>query len=1143
MQPTTLGHYRLDDAIGRGGMGEVYRGFDTRLNRPVAIKVMQESTGERERSVLRFLREARAASALNHPNIVTIHDVGETPSGDHFIVQELVEGRTLRSLLEEPLPLPRAIDIGSQVARALAAAHAAGIVHRDVKPENVMVRTDGYVKVLDFGLARITDAGAVSGSTHTNQNTAPLTLLGTTAYMSPEAANAATAGPPADVFALGIVLYEMAAGRRPFVAATSLGVLAAILSEHPVPLTRLNASLPYPFDELVQRMLAKEPERRPTANEVAEALGQLLTGSPGPSVAVPAAAAPRKTVGREAERTALRRAYARVQQGTSLLVAVTGEAGIGKSTLTEDFLAELATGPDRPLVARGRCSERLAGSEAYLPILEVLEHVLRRSSSVSVDQLMRTVAPTWYSQVATASAHPSFAEMRQDAPAASQERMKRELSALFEDLSRTRPLVVFLDDLHWADVSTIDILNYLAGRLAEMRVLVLLTYRPTEMALAQNRFAGISGGLRARGLFEEIPLEFLAAADVERYLALEFPGHHFPPALASFIHAKTQGTPLFMADLVRYLRDSGCIADRQGKPVLTRAIDMLPKDLPESVQSMIGRKIEQLDERDRRLLVGASVQGYEFDSATVSEALEMDPADVEDRLEVLDRVHVFVRRGAEAEFPDRTLTINYQFAHVLYQNLLYASLQPTRRASLSGRVARALVARHGQQTSDLAGRLAVLCEAARDFAASAQYFYAASQRAVALFAFREALSLSERGLKVLGGLPDGPQRIKLELGLQMIRGLALRSMKGWSAPEIEPVFARARELCQQLNDPPELIPVLWALTLYHAIRGDLREYRRRADELMAMAEQSGNPAFLMGAHHLVGVSREFLGDMVESSRVLDRGRELHVPSEHLSYTAMYGLDPGMIARAMSSRPMWVLGYPDRALARAQETLALARSQRQPMTLAFSLLVTQGLHVNRGEIPEAIALGEETVALCREYELLQEREWSRCFQGAALAALGRLEEGIEILKDSLAIQQSIGSGLVRSAFLGGLGDLLRFAGRIQEGLDAVAEGFAHAERTLEGGYIAELYRARGELLRAAGDHAGAENDLRRAIDYAARQQAKSFELRSATALASLLAESGRTAEARAVLAPTYEWFTEGHATTDLRAARTLLTSLD
>ncbi|HWK11793.1 MAG TPA: hypothetical protein VNR64_17160, partial [Vicinamibacterales bacterium] len=606
---------------------------------------------------------------------------------------------------------------------------------------------------------------------------------------------------------------------------------------------------------------------------------------------------------------------------------------------------------------------------------------------------------------------------------------------------------------------------------------------------------------------------------------------------------KTAGTPLFMADLVRYLRDSGCIAERQGKWRLERPIADLPRDLPESVRSMIARKIDQLDERDRKLLVGASVQGYEFDSATVSAATGIDAVDVEERLDALERVHVFVRRGPEEELPDRTLTVTYQFAHVLYQNLLYASLQPTQRATLSGRTARALIAHYGDRADEIASRLAILFEGARDFTTAARYFFTAAQHAVTLFGFREALSLAERGLDALRGLPETPDRIRQEVGLQMIRGLALRSMKGWSAPEIEPVFARARELCQRLDDPPELFPVLWSLTLFHAIRGDLREYRRRADDLMVMAEQSGNPAFLMGAHHLVGVSREFLGDMAEAARVLDRGRELHIPSEHLAYTAMYGLDPGMIARAMSSRPLWVLGYPDRALARAEETLALARSQRQPMTLAFALLVTQGLHLNRGEIAEAIALGDETVALCREYELLQEREWSRSFQGAALAATGKLDDGIALLKDSLAVQHAMGSGLVRSAFLGVLGDLLRFAGRIDEGLDAVAAGFEHAEKTLEGGYVAELLRARGELRLARGDRAEAASDLREAIAHASKQQAKSFELRSATALARLLASEGWTDDARRALAPIYQWFVEGHGTSDLRAARETLASLE
>ncbi len=783
-------------------------------------------------------------------------------------------------------------------------------------------------------------------------------------------------------------------------------VLTAILLDEPVPLSRVNPSVPPGLENLVHRMLAKDAHLRPLASEVEEELALLASGESGATAFQRAPVlAERRTVGREAEREQMRRAYDRVRDGHGRILTVLGEPGIGKTNLVEDFLAEVGQQPERPFVVRGRCSERLAGAEAYLPVLEALDNLLHQSTWSSVHSLIKTVAPTWYVQVAhVAASQDSLARVREDAPAVSQERMKRELGALLQEASRLRPFVLFLDDLHWADVSTIDMLNYLAGRFDQMRLLVLATYRPADMTLTQHPFLAVRDELRSHGALEEISLGFLEKRDVERYLAVMFPQHRFPPSLAELIHAKTEGSPLFMADVVRYLRDSGSLVERDGTWVLSRSEAEAFRELPASIRSMIARKIERLDEVDRRLLLAASVQGHEFDSAVVAEALEMDPAEVEERLDALEKVYVFVTRIKEHEFPDLTLSLQYQFVHVLYQNALYTSLQPTRRVSLSRRVARALVVHHRNEHAGIAGRLAALFEVAREFGTSAQFYLAGARHAVGLFAFREALSLAERGLGVLRGMPEGPERIQHELGLQMIRGLALRMMKGWASPEIEPVFARARELCHQLGDAPELFPVLWAITLFQAIKGDLRQYRAGADDLMKEAEQTGNPAFLMAAHHLLGVCLEFSGDIVESSRVLDRGRELHDPEQHRAYTAMFGLDPGMIARAMSSRPLWILGYPDRAEARARETLQLARSQRQPITLVFALLVTQGVHLVRGEAAEALAIGDEVVALCSEYGLPQEREWSRSFQGAALAALGRLDEGIEQLTDSLAVQQ-------------------------------------------------------------------------------------------------------------------------------------------
>jgi predicted ATPase len=1121
-------------------MGEVFRAFDTRLNRSVAIKVMRP--GDSADQAARFLREARAASSLNHPNIVIIHEIGDTSTGERFIVQEFIEGETLRSRLDGALPLAQALDIGRQAAAALSAAHAAGIVHRDIKPENIMIRGDGFVKVLDFGLARVTPGQAEALTTQTNFETMEGVLLGTPAYLSPEQARGGQAGPEADVFALGIVLYEMLCGRRPFTAPGNLGLIAAILGEQPLPVSRVAPGVPRAVSDLVEAMLAKSPIERPTAREVERQLNAIA--APDATLFAAVAAVPgRITVGRDAQRTLLRRAYARARAEGGGIVAVTGEPGIGKTSLVEDFVSELSAAGERVIVARGRCSESLAGAEAYLPVLEALDSLLHRGAGPSLDSMIKAIAPTWYVQLATHSSESSVAgELREAPPAASQERMKRELDGLLQEISRLQPVVWVIEDLHWADVSTVDIINYLADRLDDLRLLMVMTYRPSDMALARHPFLSVKNNLQMRGVFEEVSLGFLTPADVARYLDEQFPGHAFPPEFAATVHARTEGSPLFMADLVRYLRDTGGIVDDDGTWRITRALASGPKDLPESVRGMIARKIEQVDDLDRRLLLAASVQGHEFDSATLAEVTAVDPGDVEDRLEQLERVHVFVRRGEELEFPDRTLTLRYRFVHVLYQNVLYGTLQPTRRAQLSGRTAQALAAHHASDTAAIAGRLALLFETARDFASAARYFFVATQRAVALFAFREALSLADRGLDGLRGLPDGPERRQLELGLQMLRGLALRSVKGWAAPELESTFARARQLCQELDDPPQLFPVLWNLAFFRMIRGDLTAVRQELAVLMSQAEASGDPAHLMAVHHLAGVTAEFTGEVVESNRLLERARELHDPAQHAAYTAIFGIDPGMVARAMSSRPLWTLGHADAALARSQETIVLGRSQRQPVTLVFALVVSQGIHLYRGEYAEAISLGDEIIALCREYEFAQEAEWARAFQGAAMAYQGRVEEGVAQLDASLTTMRALRSGLVRTTFLALFADALRLAGRIEEGLAAVDEGFAHADQTTERGFVAELHRIRGDLLRASGRDAEAEVSLRSAFDAASQQQAPAFQLRAATSLAGALAAGNRADEARRILTPVYERFTEGQATVDLAAARQLLSEM-
>lgn len=272
---TTLSHYRIISKIGAGGMGEVYAAEDTRLDRRVALKLLpSEFTQDAER-VRRFMQEAKAASALNHPNIISLYDIGDSEAG-RFLVMELVAGRTLRSVIAEGNSVEALLTLGIQMAKALSAAHAAGITHRDIKPDNVMVRDDGYVKVLDFGLARLLPFNASDPEAATLAlQTTPGAIMGTLAYLSPEQARGERASYPSDIFALGIVLYEMASGRHPFKAESPVGYLHAITLQTPAPLTSLKSQIPTALNALIFRMLEKEPSQRPTAGEVARALYEM----------------------------------------------------------------------------------------------------------------------------------------------------------------------------------------------------------------------------------------------------------------------------------------------------------------------------------------------------------------------------------------------------------------------------------------------------------------------------------------------------------------------------------------------------------------------------------------------------------------------------------------------------------------------------------------------------------------------------------------------------------------------------------------------------------------------------------------------------------------------------------------------------
>jgi len=853
----------------------------------------------------------------------------------------------------------------------------------------------------------------------------------------------------------------------------------------------------------------------------------------------------RHTVGRHSELDALRTALDGARDGQGSLVCVAGESGIGKTTLVEEFLADVAT-DGGCTVARGRCSERLAGSDAYLPVLEALDSLLRGNDGVAAARIMRQLAPAWYAQIAPLSGdNGDSRRLFDEIKDVTQERLKRDFVACVQEMSSSRPVVVFLDDLHWADVSTIDLLSFLAGKFDGSKVLVVVTYRPSDMLISKHSFLRIKPDLQARGLCRELVLEFLHESEIADYLALEFPDHRFPPEFTHLIHQKTEGSPLFMADLLRYLRDGGAIGEVHSRWELVHGLPEIERELPESVRGMIDRKIGQLGEVDRRLLTAASVQGYVFDSAIVAQVLDLPADDVEERLDNLDRVHAFVKLSGETELPDRTLTLRYRFVHVLYQNVLFASLKPTRKARLNREVAQALEKAHRKKTRGVAHELAALLETGRDFARAAEYYLLAAGQASTVFAHREAAVLAAQGLGAVERLDSSPERSRTELELQLALGLALRSFRGFGHPDTGRAYSRARELCHEIGDAPQLFPVLFGLWEFFQNQGDLAAAVDVAEQMLGLAEIGDDQGLLVAAHSVMADNLVCVGDPVPASEHAERALALYEPEEHRSLASLFGYDPAVSAHSLGALALWLAGHPEAAIREATAGADLADTFSHPPTQAFGPLFASWIRHLTGSLEESLELAERCIGLATDFELPMFRDFGRVCRGWSLITQGEFETGAELARTGVDCLEAIEFGWARSFTLAVVAQGCAGVGRYDEALTLLEEAFDHAGRTGEHFHEAELLRLKGEFLLRSETHnepIDGERCFLQAIEIAQRQQAKSWELRATTSLALLWRDEGRLAEARKRLERIYSWFTEGFDTSDLRAAKALLEGL-
>ena len=857
MTPT---RYTLRSSLGRGGMGEVFLADDTQLGRQVAIKFLTEALEHDPTARERLHREARSAAALDHPFICKIHEIVEI-DGRTGIVMEHVSGETLQTMLQRARPsAARSLEIAGEVAEALDEAHRRRVIHRDLKPSNVMVTEQGHVKVMDFGLAKVMQGDSQTlGQAETIQ---PITeagmRLGTPGYMAPEQLLGAEADARSDLFAFGILLYELLAGVHPFRRSSQSETMSAIVREPPPPIAHYAGDLPG-AGSVLDRLLAKDPHRRyQTFEQLRPDLRQLIQETSGrtplPRPAQPdAPTGETRTpyVGREPERAELRRLLDQAVTGCGGLALIGGEPGVGKTRLSEELLSEARH--RGCLAITGHCYE-MEGTPPFIPFVEMVE----RSASIVPGAAFRDALGDAAAEVARL-----VPELRQrfsdlpppvELPPEQQQRyLFNNFLAFVERGARITPQVLLIDDLHWADDSTLLLLQHLAPHLAQMPMLIVGTYRDVDLEVARP-FAKTLESLTRQRLATRIALRRMDQAGVGSLLeALSRQAP--PPQLTQAVYRETEGNPFFVEEVFHHLSEEGQLFDEGGVWKADLSVDELA--VPEGVRLVIGRRIQRLGEPSRKVLTTAAVIGRSFD-LTLLEAL----GDVDE-----DAVFTALEE-AEAAQLIRTVTagrnVRWEFAHGLIRQTLENSLSFPRRQRAHLRVAQAMERVYGAKAERYAADLGhhlFHAGAAADQEKAVRFLTLAGEQAMKAGAFDEALRRFGDALSILDDAEDeSPASVA---DLRGRRGQALRSLG--RPDEAVTEWERAFEGYESLADTTQAVrtagDLIWAF-LWQARTDAAEALAHRALALLGR-EHDAERSRLLG---LLGFLRSVVGGEYQQAR-------------------------------------------------------------------------------------------------------------------------------------------------------------------------------------------------------------------------------------------------------------------------------------
>lgn len=840
-------------------------------------------------------------------------------------------------------------------------------------------------------------------------------------------------------------------------------------------------------------------------------------------------------VGREQESALLLERWAQVKEGAGQVVLLSGEAGIGKSRLVQVLQEHVAAEPQAWLTPC-QCSPYHQNTALY-PMIDLLERVTLGFDREESPQQKLSKLEGFLVQhgLPLAEAVPLFAALLSlPLPAAyapltvsPEQQKQRTLHALLTILLRIaaqQPVLFIMEDLHWVDPSTLELLSLLVDQGPTARILALLTFRPD-----------FSPPWTGRSHLTQVTVPRLPRRQTVEVIHKVAHGKTLPPEVVEQIVAKTDGVPLFVEELTKMVLESGLLQEQEDRYALMGPFP--PLAIPATLHDSLMARLDRLA-TVKALAQLVATLGREFSYDLLRAISPWDEETLRRGLQQLVEAEFLYQRGL---LPQAT----YTFKHALIQEVAYQSLLRRTRQQYHLRIAQVLEARFPEVVETTPEVVAYHYTEAGCPTPAVTYWRTAGQRAAQRAAHQEAVGHLTKGVEVLQTLPDTPERTQQDLLLHVALGVSLMAVKGRAAPEVEQVYTQARALCQQIGDTPQLFPVLRGLCLFYLNCGQRQTAQALAEQLLRQAERQPEAAPRMLGHYLLGQVLFVRGALEDAAQHFAQSIAAYDLREHRQLAHVYGIDLGVITRSLGALVLWLRGYPDRALVQSQEAWTLAQEVAHPLSLVLAQVWLACLHQFRQEAQAAHDWAAGSIALAAQQGFsAQYVAWGTVPQGWALTQQEQWAAGMAKLREGSEAALATGSELWRPYFLALLAEAAGAASQPEDGLRLLAEAQDVMARTDERFYEAEISRLAGvlHLAQAPAAQAEAERRIRHALDVARHQDAKSLELRAAVSLGRLWQHQGKRVEAQDLLAPVYGWFTEGFDTADLQDAKALLEAL-